>query len=442
MTLIRSSCAAALRLLCLLAVCAAAVSAWSAVPPPATTGDYIVAVVNSELVTAVELDKRIDRLRADARRSGAPMPDDATLRKQAMDGLINERVLVTFARENGPKVDDVELDRAVGNIAAQNRLTVPQLRERLEAEGLEYTRFRSNLKDQIQVERVREREVASRIHVSDAEIDQALDQMRASMAGEVELNLAQILVAVPDGASDEVVAQRRAVAEKALARVRGGEDFARVARDVSDDPNRANDGELGLRPVSRLPDLFVDAARQLQPGQVAPGLVRSGAGFHVLKLVDRRQTPLGRVTQTHVRHILLRVSDESPLAATVQRLEDLRRQIESGQRSFESVARAVSEDGSAAEGGDLGWASPGTFVPEFEEAMNKLPKMGISPPVQSRFGVHLIQVLDRREVTLDPKDLREQVRNQLREQKFAQAYQDWAKELRLRAYIEYREPPQ
>lgn len=441
MTLNLFSRAAMLRLLCLLAVVPACAPAWSAAPAT-TTGDYIVAVVNSELVTAVELQKRIDRLRADALRSGAAVPDDATLRKQAMDSLVNERVLVTFARENGPKVDDVELDRAVGNIAAQNRLTVPQLRERLAAEGLEYARFRSNLRDQIQVERVREREVTSRIRVSDAEVDQALDEMRASQAGDVELNLAQILVTVPDGASDAVVAQRRAIAEAALARVRGGEDFARVAREVSEDPNRANGGQLGLRPISRLPDLFVDATRGLQPGQVAPQLVRSGAGFHVLEVVDRRATPLGLVTQTHVRHILLRVSDESPLAATVQRLEDLRRQIESGKRSFESVAREVSEDGSAAAGGDLGWASPGAFVPEFEEAMNKLPVMGISPPVQSRFGVHLIQVLGRREVTLEPKELREQVRNQLREQKFAQAYADWTKELRLRAYIEYRDPPQ
>lgn len=441
MTLNLLSRAAVLRLLCLLAVVCAALPAWSAAPVT-TTGDYIVAVVNSELVTAVELQKRIERLRADAQRAGAAVPDDATLRKQAMDSLVNERVLVTFARENGPKVDDVELDRAVSNIAAQNRLTVPQLRERLAAEGLEYARFRSNLKDQIQVERVREREVTSRIRVTDAEVDQALDEMRASLAGDVELNLAQILVTVPEGASDDIVAQRRAIAEAALARVRGGEDFARVAREVSEDPNRANGGQLGLRPLSRLPDLFVDATRGLQPGQVAPQLVRSGAGFHVLEVVDRRAAPLGLVTQTHARHILLRVSDEAPLAATVQRLEDLRRQIESGKRSFEAVAREVSEDDSAAAGGDLGWASPGTFVPEFEDAMNKLPPMGISPPVQSRFGVHLIQVLARREVTLDPKELREQVRNQLRERKFAQAYLDWTKELRLRAYIEYRDPPQ
>ena len=406
------------------------------------TADYIVAVVNSELVTAVELQQRIERARAEARRGAAALPDDATLRKRATDALIDERVIVTFARETGPKVDDLELDRAVTNVAAQNQLTVAQLRERLTAEGMDYGRFRSNLKDQIQVERVREREVGSRIRVSDTEIDQALDEMRAKTAGDVELNLAQILIPVPEGASEAVVAQRHALAAQALARVRGGEDFATVAREVSEDPNRAAGGALGMRPSSRLPDLFVDAARQLSPGEVAPALLRSGAGFHVLKLIDRRDSPLGRVTQTHARHILLRVSEQSPLPATMRRMEDLRRQIERGDRTFEAVARAVSEDGSAAAGGDLGWASPGQFVPEFEEAMNKLAPMGISAPVQSRFGVHLIQVLERRETTLDLKELREQVRNQLRERKFSQAYDDWVKDLRLRAYIEHREPPQ
>lgn len=408
----------------------------------AQTGDYIVAVVNSESVTAVELQQRIDRERADARRAGTVPPAEQVLRKEAMDSLIDDRVLVTFARENGPKVDEVEIDRAVANIAAQNQMSVPQLRERLKAEGLDYTRFRGQLKDQILVERVREREVGSRIQVSDAEVEQAIDEMRSAASSNADLDIAQILVRVPDGAGDEVIAQRRAIAEAALARVRGGEDFAAVARAVSDDDSRSAGGDLGLRPASRLPDLFVDAVRALEPGQIAPTVLRSGAGFHILKLVDRRAPTLGQITQTRVRHILLRVSDQSSLSATMRRMQELRRQIESGERTFEAVAREVSEDGSAAAGGDLGWVSPGQFVPEFEEAMDKLPVMGISQPVLSRFGVHLIQVVQRREATLDMKQLREQVRNQLREKKFSQAYADWTRELRLRAYVELRDPPQ
>jgi peptidyl-prolyl cis-trans isomerase SurA len=405
-------------------------------------GDFIVAVVNTEAVTAVEVTQRIERINADTRRAGAPALSDEALRQQVLDALIDERVQITFAREVGQKVDEIEIDRAVANVAAQNQLTVPQLLDRLRAEGMEVARFRSNLKDQLLLDRVREREVNSRIRISDAEIDKLIEEQRAKTPIEVELNLAQILVTVPEGAAAEVVVQRQARAEQALARVAGGEGFAKVALELSEDGNRQTGGEIGLRSVSRLPDLFVAGVRELAVGQVAPKLLRSAAGFHVLKLIDRQVSDATQVTQTHARHILLRLSDRAQAAAVIRRMEDLRRQIERGDRKFDAVAREVSEDGSAAGGGDLGWASPGQFVPEFEEAMAKLALDGISPPVVSRFGVHLIQVLERRSVTPDPKALRDQARNQLRESKFEQAYTEWAKELRMRAYIELREPPQ
>jgi peptidyl-prolyl cis-trans isomerase SurA len=405
-------------------------------------GDFIVAVVNTEAVTAVEVAQRVERVGAEARRAGGQQPNGDVLRQQVLDALIDERVQITFAREVGQKVDDADVDRAVANVAAQNQLTVPQLRDRLRSEGMEMARFRSNLKDQLLLERVREREVNSRIRVTDADIDKLLDEHRAKARVDNQLNLAQILVTVPEGASAEVIAQRQARAEQALARVRGGEDFAVVALAISEDGNRQAGGEIGLRPVQRLPDLFVDAVRELAVGQVAPQLLRSAAGFHVLKLIDRQQGDAFQITQTHARHILLRLSDKAQTAAVTRRMGELRRQIEGGGKSFEDVARDVSEDGSAPNGGDLGWASPGQFVPEFEEAMAKLAPGGISPPVVSRFGVHLIQVLERRSSTPDPKEVREQARNQLRESKFEQAYTDWAKELRLRAYIELREPPQ
>lgn len=410
--------------------------------PASRNGDHIVAVVNTESVTAVEVEQRMARVRADAQRSGAKVPGDEALRKDVLDALIEERVLLTYAREIGARVDDVELDRAVGNVAAQNQITLAQLRERLAAEGMDFTRFRNNLRDQMMLERVREREVLSRIKVPDADIDKYVDGQRADAAGDLEVNLAQILVTVPEGASDAVVAQRRARAEQALARVIGGADFTAVAREVSEDSNRAAGGEIGKRPARRLPDLFIDATREVAIGQVAPQLVRSPAGFHVLKVIDRDKASGFKVTQTRARHILLRISERAPAQTVAARLEQVRRQIERGERKFEEAAKELSEDGSAASGGDLGWASPGQFVPEFEEAMNKLSVGGISPPVASRFGVHLIQVQERRDTTLDPKEVREQARNVLREQKFEQAYQDWTKDLRLRAYIEMREPPQ
>jgi peptidyl-prolyl cis-trans isomerase SurA len=291
------------------------------------------------------------------------------------------------------------------------------------------------------IERLREREVYGRIRISDAEIDRAIDERRAAMKAEPEINVAQILVTVPEGADAATLAARQGRIDAALARVRAGEDFGKVARDVSEDANRERGGEIGMRPVSRLPYLFVEAVRALPAGAVTTAPVRSGAGFHLLKVVDRKDEAVLRVTQTRVRHILVRTSSEVSADVAARRLAEARRQIESGARRFEYIARQISEDGSAAGGCDLGWASPGTMVPEFEEAMNRLAPGALSAPVVSRFGVHLIQVQERREVPIEPKQLRDQARNVLREQKFEAAYLEWAKDLRSRAYVEMREPP-
>jgi peptidyl-prolyl cis-trans isomerase SurA len=405
-------------------------------------GDYIVAIINQELVTAGEIDRRLQRAQEDASRAGARLPPEGQLRQQVLDALIDERVIVTYARDSGVRVDEPEIDRAVQSVAAQNQFTQDQLRERLRADGIDYARFRANLRDQMLIERVREREVMQRIKIADVDVDAYIDKQRVAAQSEAELNLAQILVTVPDGADEATVAARRARAESALARVRGGEDFTSVAREVSEDGNKARGGEIGLRPVARLPDLFVEAVRGLDSGAIAPSLLRSGAGFHVLKVVERQDGGALRVTQTRARHILLRTSPQLSAEVAGRRLAEFRRQIESGSRSFEDLARQYSEDGSAAAGGDLGWATPGTMVPEFEEAMDRLQPGGLSPPVVSRFGVHLIQVLERRQVAQDMKQAREQARNVLREQKFEEAYTEWAKDLRARAYVEMREPPQ
>lgn len=416
-------------------------------PPPVVirgteyNGDFIVAVVNSDLVTAAEVEQRVNRVRTAAARGGVPPPATDELRRQALDSLIDERVITTYARESGIKVDDAELDRAVQSVAAANRLTPNQLRDRLRVEGIDYARFRSGLRDQIMAERVREREVIPRIRVQEVEIDEYLAKHGAKSGSENELDIAQILVTVPEGAGAEVVEQRRQRAEGALARVQGGEDFAAVAREVSEDGNRQRGGAIGLRPASRLPDPFVAQVRGLRPGQVSPTLLRTGAGFHVIKLVERKESTGMQVTQTRPRHILLRPSAQLSPEVAQQRLTDMRAQIERGSASFEALARQFSEDASAAQGGDLGWVNPGSLVPEFEEAMNRLPVGGISQPVVSRFGVHLIQVVDRREATIDMKQLRDQARNALREQKFEATYLEWLKDLRTRAYIEMREPP-
>lgn len=408
----------------------------------AQTGDYIVAVVNQELVTAGELQQRLARIRDDAGRSRTALPPPATLRKQVLDTLIDERVLVTNARENGARIDEPELDRAVANVATQNQMSIVQLREQLRREGISYVKFRDNIRDQLMVERLREREVVNRIRISDADVDDLIEKRRAAAGSGVELNVEQILVPVPDGASDAVVEERRVRAAAALARVRGGEDFATVAREVSEDGNRAQGGEIGLRPADRLPDMFVKMVQPLKPGEITSELLRSGAGFHVLKLLDRKEAGAFTVAQSRARHILLRPSTELSPEAAARRLLQFKREIQAGTRTFEQLARENSEDGSAAQGGDLGWTSPGTFVSEFEEAIAALPVGGISDPVTTRFGLHLIQVVDRRQATLDARQQREQAKNLLREQKFDEAFAEWLRDLRGRAYIELRDPPQ
>jgi peptidyl-prolyl cis-trans isomerase SurA len=403
------------------------------------TADYIVVVVNQELVTAVEVAQRLARVREGAARANAPLPPERVLRQQVLDSLIDERVILSFARETGVRVDDAELDRALASVALQNQIPPAQLRERVERDGIDFNRFRANIRDQLLVERVREREVQQRIRVTDDEIDALIERERGS-AARSEFNIAQILVTVPENASADVVAQRRARAEAALARAKAGEDFAALAREVSDDGNRERGGVIGMRPADRLPDLFVEAVRPLKAGEVAPALLRSGAGFHVVRLVERRDPGAFTVTQTRARHILLRPAAQDGTQAAQRRLAEFRRQILAGERRFEDVAREVSEDGSAAQGGDLGWSSPGSFVPEFEQAMNALPIGGLSEPVVSRFGVHLIRVDERRNAEIDPRQLRQQAANALREQKYEQAYLEWVRDLRGQAYIEFREP--
>ncbi len=403
-------------------------------------GDYIAAVVNQDVVAASEVIQRTERLRQEARQRGEVMPETTGLRKQALEALIEDRVLVTFARENGAKVDEAELDRVVGNVAAQNKLTLAQLRERLKADGLDYKTFRENLRDQLMTERVRESEVQRRIRISDADIDTHLDKKRAELDQGGQMNLAQVLIGVPDGSNAAVAAERRARAEAALARIKAGEDFGKVAREVSEDGNKARGGEIGLRPAARLPDIFVAAVKGLSSGQVTPVLLESGAGFHILKVIERQgAASISQTVQTHARHVLLRPSPQLSAELATRRLGEFKRQIESGAAKFDQIARDNSEDGSAAEGGDLGWMAAGGFVPEFEEAMNALPLGGVSAPVPSRYGVHLIQVLERRTVEVEPKQLRDQARAALREQKFDEAYQEWVKDLRAKAFVEVRE---
>jgi peptidyl-prolyl cis-trans isomerase SurA len=411
------------------------------VTPLLRPGDYIAAVVNQELVTAFELSQRLEFVREDARRKNQTLPDDAEVRKKVLESLIEERAILSYARENGPRIEETEVDRAVAVVASQNQMSLGQLRARLVQEGMDLPRFRAQLRDQMLVERVRESEVARRIRLTDGEIDEFIEQERGAAAAEVQYNIAQVLITLPDGASESLVAERKTRAEQAMARIRAGEDFATVAKQVSEDENRERGGEIGLKPADRLPDIFLETVRPLKSGDIAPSILRTGAGFHVLKLIERAEGGAFRITQTRARHILLRPSEQLSESAVKLRLANFKRQIAAGERRFEDLAREFSLDGSAPAGGDLGWASPGQYVPEFEAGMNPLPIGGVSDPVVTRFGVHLIQVLERRNVALDNKQLREQARAALRERKFETAFAEWVREVRGRAYVEFRDAP-
>ncbi len=413
---------------------------------PNRTADFIVALVNSEPVTNHDVRQRLRQVEQNiAQRGITNAPPRAELMRQVLEQLINERAQLQFASESGLRVTDNELDQAEQNIAAQNQLSRDEFRRRLASEGIEPNRFRSELRQQLLLQRVREREVDSRVRVSDADIDDFIrEQQGNNDISSLELNLSHVLVTVPDNASDAQVAERRARAQRVADRARAGEDFATLAREFSDAPERVNGGQFGWRAATRLPDLFVNSTRALAPGEVA-GPVRSLAGFHVLRVNDKRGgggLPAMNVTQTRVSHILLRPGPQLNQQAAQARLSEFRQRIVGGQATFEALAREHSQDGSAAGGGTLGWAAPGQFVPEFEQAMSRLQPGELSEPVVSRFGVHLIRVDERRTVPLGESERRERIRNVVRTQKLEEALALWARDVRARAYVEIREEPQ
>ncbi len=421
---------------------AAAAAAASAAPREA---DFIVAVVNTEPLTNHEVRARMARAQRQLAERGLSAPPSDQLRREMLERLIAERAQLQYAREHGLQVDEAALAQAELSIARQNQLgSIEELHRRIQQEGLAVQDFRDDVRNQVLLARLREREIEPRIQVSDSEVEAYIREQTGAGVGRVDLNLAMILVAVPEHGEAAETARLQARADEVARRARAGEDFAKLALEFSDANNRGRDGGvLGLRQADRYPELFVQSTQRARVGEVV-GPVRSGAGFHVLKVLERRQNnelPEVKIPQTQVRHILLRVGPTQSEQVARERAADFRRRIQAGQASFEELARQHSQDDSAADGGDLGWASPGQFVPEFEQAMNNLDPGQVSEPVASRFGVHLIQVDGRREQVLTASEQRQLARNMLRERKAQEAFETWAQEVRGRAYVEYRDPP-
>ncbi|MEZ5662443.1 MAG: peptidylprolyl isomerase [Burkholderiaceae bacterium] len=410
-------------------------------PTTPVDADFIVALVNAEPVTNHEVRQATQRLGQQLQQRGVQLPPAEQLAQQALDQLVSEKALVQHAVEIGVRVDDAALLQAEQSVAAQNSLSVEAFRSRLKTEGIDQTAFREDLRRQILMQRLREREVG-RVQVSESDIDDALRALQATASREPAVNLGHVLVQVPESASEAQVRSLEARAREAAERARAGDDFAAIARTYSDASEGATGGEFGMRPYSRLPELFVQSTRNLAVGQVA-GPIRSPAGFHVLKVVGRQDgdSANARVLQTRASHILLRTGPQLSEAQAVERLASLRQQLQSGQSTFETLAREHSQDGSARQGGDLGWAEPGMFVPEFEQVMNALKPGEVSEPVVSRFGVHLIRVDQRRERQLATQEQRELIRGQLRERRAEEALQSLVQDVRGRAYVEFRDPP-
>jgi peptidyl-prolyl cis-trans isomerase SurA len=411
-------------------------------PRPA---DYIVAVVNSEPITNNEVRSRMVRFEQQLTQQGTPLPSRDELARQVLERLIAEKAQIQLARESGIKADDAMVDQAEQNVARNNQMGVDELRRRLRADGVDPAQFREELRGQILLSRLRDRELESRVRVTELDIDQFLrEQQAGNDPASVELNLAHILVAVPDNASDAQVKAAQAKAQQLQARAKAGEDFAKLARENSDAAGaQANAGVIGLRTADRYPPLFVEATRALQTGGVSE-VMRSSAGFHIVKVIEKRQggAPGINVTQSHARHILLRPAADLTEAQARARLAEFKKRIDAGQADFADLAKRFSQDASGRNGGDLGWANPGLFVPEFEDVINSLAPGQIAEPVVTRFGVHLIQLLERRQATLSQREQREIARNLIREKKLDEAYAQWAQEVRGRAYVEFREPPQ
>ncbi len=407
--------------------------------PQAVPLDRIRAVVNDNVITQLELKQRLSVVTKQLQKQGTLLPDSKVLEKQVLERMITELLQMQFAKESGLRVDDAQLEKALVRVAQQNHFdSVGAFRAKLEKDGVDFNQFREEIRNEIISVRLREREVDSKLVISESDIEDYLaTQTRQGNKGE-ELQLAHILIVVPEQASADSIQTYRRRAEEALAKLRAGSPFAQVAAGYSDAKDAMQGGLLGWRPADRLPSLFADPLQKMKPGEVS-NLLRSPNGFHIIKLMDRRSsdTPVF-ITQTHARHILIKTSELVSENEAKARLQEIKQHIDKG-ADFAEQARLYSEDGSAAQGGDLNWLSPGETVPEFEKAMDALKVGQVSGLVQSGFGWHLIQVLERRNTDVSVEQKKQQARNAIRSYKSEDSYQDWLRQLRDRAFIEYRE---
>lgn len=402
-----------------------------------TKMDRIVAVVDQLVITENELNDRIRTVSAQLEKQGGQLPPESVLQKQILERLINDRLQLQLATQTGLRVDDGQLDKTIERIADQNKMDLPQFRQALADEGISYRKFREDIRNEILLARLREREVDNKINVSESEIDNFLTTQSSRNEAQDEYELSHILIRAPDDSSPDVLQKLKDKAELAMKQLKSGSDFAQVSASMSDAPNALEGGALGWKTATQIPTLFAEALKPMQVGELSP-ILRSANGFHILKLTNRRggSSPLV-IEQTHVRHILVKLSEVMSEKEALHKLQTVKERLDNG-GDFAELAKQYSEDGSASAGGDLGWVNPGDTVPQFEKVMNELQPNAISEPVRTPFGLHIIQVLDRRKQDMAKEAARLKARQEIRARKSDEAYQDWVRELRDRAYVELR----
>ncbi|MCA1248133.1 peptidylprolyl isomerase [Massilia sp. MS-15] len=417
--------------------------------PPASSNakviDSIHVVVNDEVITKNEVRGRVAQTVQNLKARNVQLPDVAALERQVVEAMIVERAQIQLAKEMGVRVDDRMLDSTIARIAENQKLSVQEMRNQMEKEGTPYAQFREDIRNEIMMQRLREHEVDSKIQVSEAEIDTYLTASKAAAADKVEMNLSQILIAVPENASPEQIAARRARADDVARQLRTGADFAKMAATYSDTPDALKGGEIGWRDPDRLPPIFATELRKLKAGQVTP-VIKTNNGFHILKIAELRSLADAAapekdvVQQTRVSVILMKPTPTMNADEVKKKLRELRQKILDKSATFEELARQNSQEpGSAAKGGDMGWLEPGDAGPEFDQALATLKPGEISDVIESPFGFSILRLVERKSEDQSAQKERAMARQVLRERKLQEALEDWMRQVRDRAYVEFRE---
>ncbi|WP_373889439.1 peptidylprolyl isomerase [Massilia sp. TS11] len=411
-------------------------------PPNANLIDAIAVVVNDEVITRNEVTQRVAQIGANMQAQGIPLPAPAELKRQVVERMITERAQIQMAKEMGVKVDDLQLDRTIARIAEGQKMSAQEFRDRLEKEGTKFADFREEIRGQIMVQRLREYEVDRKIQISEAEIDSYLLAEDAANKERFEVNLSQILIGIPENASPEQIARAKAKADEVLRQLRTGADFAKMAATYSDSQDALKGGEVGWRQPERLQPVFGEPVAKLPKGGLSP-VIRSASGFHILKVVDKRSLADAQqaevVQQTHVRHILIKVTPAVTANDAKRKLADIKERLLNKAAKFEDLAKLFSNDSTAAKGGDLGWVAPDDVMPEFRTAMDALKPGQLSDIVETPFGFHLIEVLERKAEDQSKEKQRAAARQVLYERKAEEMGEEWARQIRDRAYVEFRD---